>query len=314
LANKLGNNFQGDVLAELTRNGLVESIHSGHLIMLNADGSDHKVKGSVDMPIFPRSSVKCMQASAMVRNGLKLEPRLLALVEASHSGAAMHQDGVLEILAGAGLTESYLQCAFDKPLGDAERIAWGERPATRLAMNCSGKHAGMLATCVINGWDTNTYLNADHPLQVAVLNEIESLVGAKVSNKTFDGCGAPLFAVTTRELANAIRNITISKDPVHIEVMSAARTFPEMVAGEGRLTTRTMKSVPGLFMKEGAEAVEVVSMSDGRTLVFKISDGSWRAFGAIMHAALLEWGITTTEEALNVYGGANIVGGMRPVL
>jgi L-asparaginase II len=310
----LSDNFQGGVLAELTRNGLVESIHSGHLIMLNADGTVHKTKGSVDMPIFPRSSVKCMQASAMVRNGLKLEPRLLALVEASHSGAAMHQEGVLEILASVGLTENYLQCAFDKPLGDAERIAWGERPATRLAMNCSGKHAGMLATCVINGWDTNTYLNADHPLQVAVLAEIERLAGAKVSNKTFDGCGAPLFALSTRELATAIRNITISKDPVHVEVMSAARAFPEMVAGEGRLTTRTMKSVPGLFMKEGAEAVEVASMTDGRTLVFKISDGSWRAFGAIMHAALLEWGITTTEEALNVYGGANIVGGMRAVL
>ena len=310
----MSNNFQGAVLAELTRNGLVESIHSGHLIMLNADGSEYKVKGSVDMPIFPRSSVKCMQASAMVRSGLKLEPRLLALVEASHSGAAMHQDGVLEILAGAGLSESDLQCAFDKPLGDLERIAWGEKPATRLAMNCSGKHAGMLATCVINGWDIKTYLNADHPLQVAVLNEIEGLVGAKVSNKTFDGCGAPLFAVTTRELANAIRNITISKDPVHVEVMSAARAFPEMVAGDGRLTTRTMQSVSGLFMKEGAEAVEVASMSDGRTLVFKISDGSWRAFGAIMHAALLEWGITTTEEAFNVYGGANIVGGMRAVL
>ncbi len=310
----MSNDFRGEVLAELTRNGLVESIHTGHLIMLNADGSVHKIKGSVDMPIFPRSSVKCMQASAMVRNGLKLEPRLLALVEASHSGAQMHQDGVLEILASVGLNESDLQCAFDKPLGDAERIAWGDKAATRLAMNCSGKHAGMLATCAANGWDIKTYLNADHPLQVAVLNEIESLVGAKVSNKTFDGCGAPLFAVTTRELATAIRNITISKDPVHIEVMNAARAHPEMVAGEGRLTTRTMQSVPGLFMKEGAEAVEVASMADGRTLVYKISDGSWRAFGAIMHAALLEWGITTTEEAFNVYGGANIVGGMRAVL
>jgi L-asparaginase II len=310
----MSNDFRGEVLAELTRNGLVESIHAGHLIMLNADGSDHKVKGSVDMPIFPRSSVKCMQTSAMVRSGLKLEPRLLALTEASHSGASMHQEGVLEILASVGLNESDLQCAFDKPLGDAERIAWGDKPATRLAMNCSGKHAGMLATCVANGWDIKTYLNADHPLQVAVLAEIESLAGAKVSNKTFDGCGAPLFALTTRQLANAIRNITISKDPVHVEVMNAARAHPEMVAGEGRLTTRTMKSVPGLFMKEGAEAVEVASMADGRTLVFKISDGSWRAFGAIMHAALLDWGITTTEEAFNVYGGANIVGGMRAVL
>ena len=113
--------FQGGVLAELTRNGLVESIHSGHLIMLNADGTIHKIKGNVDLPIFPRSTVKCMQASAMVRSGLKLEPRLLALAEASHSGAAMHQEAVLEILKGAGLQESDLQCSLDKPLGDAER-------------------------------------------------------------------------------------------------------------------------------------------------------------------------------------------------
>lgn len=310
----MNNDFRGEVLAELTRNGLVESIHTGHLIMLNSDGSVHKIKGSVDLPIFPRSTVKCMQASAMVRNGLKLEPRLLALVASSHSGAKMHQDAVLQILASAGLSESDLQCAFDKPLGEAERIAWGEKPPTRLAMNCSGKHAGMLATCVANGWDIKTYLNAEHPLQVAVLAEIETLALTKVANKTFDGCGAPLFAMTTRELATAIRAITISKDPVHVEVMGATRAFPEMVAGQGRLTTRTMQSVPGLFMKEGAEAVEVVSMVDGRTLVFKISDGSWRAFGAIMHAALLEWGITTTEEAFSVYGGANIVGGMRAVL
>ena len=306
--------FRGEVLAQLTRNGLVESIHTGHLIMLNSDGSVHKIKGSVDMPIFPRSTVKCMQASAMVGSGLKLEPRLLALAQSSHSGSQIHQDGVLEILAGAGLQESDLQCAFDKPLGDAERVTWGEKPATRLAMNCSGKHAGMLATCVINGWDIKSYLSPEHPLQIAILNEIQALANTEVANKTFDGCGAPLFAMTTRELATAIRAITISEEPVHIEVMGAARAFPEMVAGVNRLTTRTMRSVPGLFMKEGAEAVEVVSLSDGRTLVFKISDGSWRAFGAIMHAALLEWGITTTEEVFNVYGGANIVGRMQAVI
>ena len=221
------------------------------------------------------------------------------------------QEGVLDILAGAGLSESDLQCAFDKPLGDAERIAWGEKPATRLAMNCSGKHAGMLATCVINGWDIKTYLNADHPLQVAVLTEIEGLVGAKVSNKTFDGCGAPLFAVTTRELANAIRNITISKDPVHVEVMSAARAFPEMVAGDGRLTTRTMQSVVGLFMKEGAEGVEVATLADGRTIVFKISDGSIRPFETLMVAALAEFGINVEDKTERIYGGSEAIGSMR---
>ena len=106
----------GEVLAELTRNGLVESVHSGHLVMLSADGSVYKTKGSPELPIFPRSSVKCFQSSAMVRSGLKLSPNHLALVSASHSGSAMHQDAVLEILAGAGLDESALQNATDLSL------------------------------------------------------------------------------------------------------------------------------------------------------------------------------------------------------
>ena len=304
----------GEVLAELTRNGMVESIHTGHLVMLNADGSVYKTKGSSELPIFPRSSVKCMQASAMVRNGLKLTQKHLALTAASHSGSKMHQDAVLEILAGAGLDESALQNATDKPLGEVERANWGSAPATRLAMNCSGKHAGMLATCVVNGWDTKTYLEPTHPLQVAILKEIESMIGESVANKTFDGCGAPLFAMSSLGLAKGIHNFTISKDPVHQEVFNACLQYPEMVAGEGRLTTRMMQAVPGLFMKEGAEGVEVASLKDGLTLVFKISDGSLRAFSTIIHAAFAEWGIDTPEEQFNVYGGGAIVGGLRATI
>ncbi len=87
-----------------------------------------------------------------------------------------------------------------------------------------------------------------------------------------------------------------------------------MVAGEGRLTTRMMQGVPGLFMKDGAEGVNIASMPDGRTLVFKIADGSLRSFGVIIQAVLAGWGITTPEEKVNVYGGAAVVGGIRAVL
>jgi L-asparaginase II len=310
----MSNDFRGEVLAEIVRNGLVESIHTGHLVMLGADGSVYKSKGSVDLPIFPRSSVKCMQATAMLRAGLQVDDRHLALVQASHSGSKMHQDAVLEILHGVGLSESDLQNATDKPLGEIERAQWGDKPATRLTMNCSGKHAGMLATCVANGWDIKTYLNADHPLQIAILKEIESLIGGPVSNKTFDGCGAPLFAISTKDLAKAIHTVTVSSDPIHQRVLAAARQYPEMVAGEGRLTTRMMQGVSGLFMKDGAEAVNVLSLQDGRTLVFKITDGSLRAFGMIIQEALKQWGISVPEEHFNVYGGPNIVGGMRATL
>ena len=310
----LSTDFRGEVLAQIIRNDLVETIHTGHLVMLNGDGSVYKTKGSFDMPIFPRSSVKCFQATAMVRSGLKVSSAQLALAQSSHSGSMMHLDAVLELLASVGLSESDLMCALDKPLGEAERLAWGDKPATRLAMNCSGKHAAMLATCVANGWDIKTYSEPSHPLQIAILKEIEEMTGGPVANKTFDGCGAPLFAVSTLALAKAIHGITTSSDPIHQEVLAAARKHPEIVAGAGRLTTRMMQGVTGLYMKDGAEAVCVLSITDGRTLVFKIADGSMRSFGTIIQAALLEWGITTPLEKFDVYGGPNIVGGMRATL
>lgn len=307
-------NYQGEILAELTRNNLVESVHSGHLVILNGDGSIDLSKGDISLPIFPRSAVKVIQASAMVRAGLKLPPDKLALVCSSHSGSKLHLNLTLQILEQAGLSESDLQCAFDKPLGEKERIEWGERAATRLAMNCSGKHAGMLATCVAAGWNINTYLDLNHPLQIAYKKELEELAEEKVANETFDGCGAPLFAIGTKGLARAIHKVTISKDPVHQEVLGACREYPINMTGENRKEARLMEQVPGLFLKDGAEAVEVISLQDGRTAALKIADGSARAIETITGAILQRWGIGVTINPVNVMGGANIVGGMRAVL
>lgn len=301
----------GEILAEVTRSGLVESHHRGHIVLLNADGSVHFALGNIDAAIFPRSSIKCIQASAMVRAGLVLKPALLALVSASHSGAKVHQDGAREILALAGLGESALLNAHDKPLGDEERRQWGAQPATALAHNCSGKHAGMLLTCVVNKWSIDNYLDQAHPLQLACKAELEALAQEKVSLVSVDGCGAPLFVITLMGLARAIRAITISTDSVHQSVIDACRKFPEMVAGEGRLTTRKMREISGLFLKEGAEAVEVGSLPDGRTFVFKIEDGSWRAFGPMIVKALAKFGVSSLDEVMPIYGGKEVIGSIR---
>ena len=301
----------GETLAEITRSGVVESVHTGHLVILNSDGSVHLTKGDPTQLTYPRSTIKSIQTSAMIRSGLKLEPRLLALVSASHSGAAMHQDGALEILATVGLGEKDLQNAKDKPLGEIERRAWGNQEPTRLAMNCSGKHAGMLATCVAAGWPTANYLDPAHPLQVAIKNELENLAGEEVSLTSADGCGAPLFLISLNSLARAMRAITISTDPIHQSVVQACRDFPEMVAGEKRLSTRLMREVSGLFMKEGAEGVEVATLADGRTIVFKISDGSIRPFETLMVAALAEFGINVEDKTERIYGGSEAIGAIR---
>ena len=304
-------NFTGALLAEVVRAGLVESLHNGHLVLINSDGSHRAALGDVDAPMYPRSSIKSFQAAAMVRNGLALTPRQLAIVCASHSGSSEHLEVVEAILQGAGLTVADLRNSLDQPLGRAERLAWGTKPPTRLAQNCSGKHAGMLATCVINGWDTETYLHLDHPLQIAIRREIESLIGAAVISSTADGCGAPLFAITTRNFALGAHKFRVSVDPVYQEVVAACLAHPDMVAGAGRLTTVLMPTIPGLFMKEGAEAVELLSLADGRACIFKVSDGSDRAFPAIVKAVLNAWGIASDIEPVYIRGGGEITGEIR---
>jgi len=299
------------VLAEYVRDGVVESVHRGYLLALNADGSVNLALGSSEQLTFPRSCVKSIQGAAMVRAGLKIEPRLLALGCSSHSGTAEHLSAVREILSLAHLDESALQCMLDKPLGDEERRAWADKAPTRIAMNCSGKHAAMLLTCVTNGWPIANYLDPAHPLQVAIKAELEELAGETITLTSTDGCGAPLFLLSVTGLARAVRAITISTDPVHVSVLSASRTYPQMVAGKGRLTTQMMEAVPGLYMKDGAEAVEVASMPDGRTLVFKVSDGSLRPFRVLVHAGLKRLGIDSPYEAENVLGGDRVIGAIR---
>jgi len=303
-----------EVLAEYVRDGIVESKHFGHLIALDKDGKRVLTKGDPNAFIYPRSAIKSIQASAMVRKGLVQEVRHLALICASHSGSKAHQDGALEILRGAGLTQEALQCIADRPIGVQERKEWGDKEPTRLAMNCSGKHAGMLATCVANNWPIENYLSQDHPLQLAIKEEFENLAGEKISKITTDGCGAPLFLISMQGLANAFYNLAISNDPVHKQVVAACLAYPEMVAGIGRSDTELMKTVPGLFLKIGAEGVQAAFLPDGRTVVFKVSDGSERAHQVILQSAFEKLGAKFEVKHPEVLGGGKVIGEIRAAL
>jgi len=275
---------------------------------LNADGSTYLSKGSPELAIFPRSAVKSLQASAMLKAGLVVDDQELAMICASHSGNQIHIDLVTKMLEKRDIPLTALKNAIDKPLGEKEKINWGDKPGTQFTQNCSGKHAGMLLTCKKNGWDMDSYLEMSHPLQIAIKNEIELLAGEKVSTSTFDGCGAPLFAISLTGLARAIQALVKSDQPIYKQIVKAATTYPELVAGEGRLTTRMMKGVPGLFMKEGAEGVEVCALSDGRLIAIKIIDGSWRPVAPIIMEVFKRWGVAMTDESVKIYGGLEMVG------
>ena len=158
------------VLAEVVRSGFVEGHHYGSVVALAADGSTAYAAGDVTTQVLPRSCNKPLQAVGMLRAGLDLDGELLAVACASHSGEPFHIDAVRRILAGAGLDESLLQTPPDFPLDDDSREAVVRAGGQRapVLMNCSGKHAAMLATCVVNDWDLATYREPDHPLQRAI--------------------------------------------------------------------------------------------------------------------------------------------------
>ncbi len=195
-----------EIVADVVRSGFVEGHHYGSVVALDADGEVEWSVGDVESQVLPRSCNKPLQALAMVRAGLDLPSELVALVCASHSGEDFHLDGVRRILALVDLDETALQTPPDYPLDDALRDAWIRAGGMKssLAMNCSGKHAGMLATCVVNGWDTASYLELDHPLQRAIAEVFAECTGEPVEMVAVDGCGAPLLSTSLIGLASRL--------------------------------------------------------------------------------------------------------------
>ncbi|MFM1967413.1 MAG: hypothetical protein RL590_270 [Actinomycetota bacterium] len=301
----------GEVLLEVVRNDLVESVHAGHLIILDASGNTVLQLGDFDSLIYPRSAVKSLQASAMLRAGAKLNDQQIALACASHAGSPQHLAVALSTLASVGLDENALRNTPDKPLDPKERAAWGDKAPSSLAANCSGKHSAMLATCVANNWDIKSYKDPNHPLQNAIKKEFEELSGEKISKVAVDGCGAPLFALSLKGLANAVRNLTLSNDPIHQRVVNACRTNPVLVSGVGRLPTLLMEKVNGLFVKDGAEGVMIISTAKGEVIIWKMSDGSQRGAGALAVATLSHLGISVDIEREKVLGDGQVVGEIR---
>jgi L-asparaginase II len=284
-------------VAAVTRGGVVESVHHGHLVAL--DGAERVLAaGDPDVVLLPRSCLKPLQAVAMLRAGLDLDGELLALACASHAGEPLHLDGVRRILAAAGLTEGDLRNTPAFPLGVTVGATWRAEgfPASSLAQNCSGKHAAMLATCVAQGWDTVSYLRPDHPLQRAVRATVADLVGAEPAHVVVDGCGAPAFSTSLSGLARAFARIAAGAPgtPEH-RVAAAMSGHPEWVGGSDRPVTAIMAAVPGLVAKDGAEGVFAAALPDGRALAVKVLDGSHRPVPVLVHAALAALGAATTE-------------------
>ena len=313
------------VVAEIVRSGFVEGHHYGSIVALDESGEVDWAVGDPGQPILPRSCNKPIQALAMVRLGLRLPPELLALACASHSGEDFHVEGVRRILEIAGLDESDLQTPAGYPLDDEAREALlrnggGPEP---IHMNCSGKHAAMLATCRVNGWDTKTYRSADHPLQAATRETFAELTGEAVDTVAVDGCGAPLFPASLVGLARAFRRLALGldgadrPDPQAAEVAEAIRAHPDYVSGTRRDEVTLLRAIPGAIGKAGAESCYALALPDGRAIALKTDDGAPRVRPVLMAEALRRSGIDVEPgvdtEAVRRTGEVALLGGGEPV-
>ena len=301
------------VVAHVVRGGFVESVHHGTAVVTGPDGSVELAVGDPEGAVLPRSSSKPMQALAMVRHGLQTDGALLSLACSSHSGEDFHLEGVRAILASAGLSETALQNTPDYPYDEAARTAWiaAGSPRQSIAQNCSGKHASMLATCVVNGWDLETYREPDHPLQTAIIETIADLTGSQPGAAAVDGCGAPIHAIPLTALARGFGRLAVATDGPEARVVRAIRSFPEHLGGTTRDVTALVRGIDGIVAKDGAEAVYAVGLADGRGIALKVADGGQRARPVILAAALRRLGVES--QALETLESAPVLGHGQPV-
>lgn len=297
----------GDVpLAEVWRGGRVESLHLGSLVVCDDKGGVLLARGEMEMPVFPRSTVKALQALPLVETGaaarLGLEDEELALACASHQGEPRHAAVALRMLGRVGRDEGALECGVHWPTQAAAArglAASGDMPCA-LHNNCSGKHAGFICTACAEGVDPTGYIGAEHPVMQRVTRTLAEMTGTPhtQANRGTDGCSIPTYAIPLRALAFAFARFGTGAGLSPDRAQAAARlrqavaAAPFMISGTDGFDTLVMQELgKKAFTKIGAEGVLVASLPEaGLGIAIKCRDGALRGAEAAMAALLRRFG------------------------
>ncbi|CAN5369376.1 asparaginase [soil metagenome] len=324
-------------LATVDRSGFIESRHVGSAVVVSPAGEVIRSLGNPAAPIIPRSCLKPIQAltvlDAIREAGVELTEVQTVLATASHAGTPLHVEVVESILAKAHLTTDALQCPHDWPGDSRSRDALVRAGLGRASvfMNCSGKHAAMLLTCVANDWPLDTYLEVGHPLQQRILATVERLTGETVATTAVDGCGAPVHALPLTALARGIGRITSAAEGPAKTLTDSVLANGWAIDGNGRANTVCIDEL-GVFSKLGAEGVMVMSTTArtvgsgsplspgaGTTVALKMLDGNLRAASLVGLTLLVSVGALAQVDVervlpaldLAIFGGTERVGAIR---
>ncbi|HUZ74972.1 MAG TPA: asparaginase [Stellaceae bacterium] len=312
------------VLVEVTRGAMVESRHRGAAVVADATGRVVMAWGDDTKPVYARSALKPLQALPLVESGAAdafgLAPRELALACGSHHGEEPHVAAVAAWLARMGLGPADLECGAHPPADPAAAqalIRRGEAPSA-LHNNCSGKHAGFLATARHCGEPTRGYIAADHPVQRRVLATIEDMTGLDLARapRGIDGCGIPVIGIPLSGLARAMarmgdpRGLPSARVAASCRLLDAMAAEPLMVSGSTGFATALLRAAGDrVRAKPGAEGVYAAALPGlGLGLALKIEDGAGRAAEVALMAILQRLGL------IDAAALAALAGRGRPVL
>jgi L-asparaginase len=280
----------------LLREGIAESHHRVHAVVSDARGRVLMRAGDPQRLTFVRSALKPFQATVYVASGSadqgQVSERGLAIACASHAGTPEHAREAFRLLWSADLEADQLQCPV--PAGRT----------SPLEHNCSGKHAAFLATCRRMGWSTESYMQANHPLQQEVLKQVAELLALPAAELVTarDDCGVPTLRLRLAQMALLFAHLGAGEHP-HLERLNRAMlAHPHLVAGEGRFDTELMRRGHGqVISKGGAEGIQCLTrVGEGLGLAIKVEDGSARAKHAVALQLLeqLDWLTPMTLEEL----------------
>ncbi len=326
-----------EILVEVTRNPLVESVHRGSIAVTDAIGNLLAWAGDPEITTFYRSAAKPIQALPVITSGAAdkfgLTNTELAIICSSHSGEEEHVKIITGLLDKLGLSMEMLQCGTHSPFNNTSAIEiWkkGLQP-TALHCNCSGKHLGMLAICKALGWSTDDYLKLDHPLQQLLLAKIKEYHNYDEIVVGVDGCGVPVYGLPLKEMAKGFARLCKPDNILPTEIANATKrlvtamtNYPKLVAGTGRLDTILMEILgPKIVSKSGAEGVQCLGLLEqGIGIAIKIEDGAIRATAPTLIEVLRQLEVLSEKE-LQKFNSKHyvpiknqrneIVGELRPV-
>ncbi|MBK6798462.1 MAG: asparaginase [Acidobacteria bacterium] len=289
-----------EILIEVTRGSMVESVHRGFIVAVDGGGNPVAGLGDINVTTYFRSAAKPFQSIPLISSGaadhFQLNSKEIAVINGSHSGEPVHLEVVRSILHKTGIDESALMCGSHMPFDDvtARQLRSESRHASVLHNNCSGKHAGMLALARFLGEKLDDYIDPAHPIQRKILEVVALFAGVPAGSITIavDGCSAPVFGMSIASMARSYARLAAcDQTDFEEDLKSAARRvvdsmieFPEMVGGHrNRLDTDLMKAAKGqVISKVGAEGVQLLGVKPcnrypmGLGIAIKIEDGDIR--------------------------------------